>query len=136
MEDLLQPPAWLQSRRGRWTASGPGRVNLIGDHVDYCGGLVLPVAIGLRTWMTAEPRQDFLLTIETEECLQTEFAADAMPLPGPAKWENYLRGVLAGFLADGIRVPGLDVRIASTLPQGAGLASSAALTVSLSLIHI
>ena len=122
-------PAWLQSRAGRWTVSAPGRVNLIGEHVDYCGGLVVPAAIGLRTWMTAEPRQDRLLCIETEEGLRAEFAADAVPSPGPEKWANYLRGVLAGFLTAGVRVPGLDVKIASTLPQGGGLASSAALTV-------
>jgi len=129
MENLPLPPAWLEARRGHWTASAPGRVNLIGDHVDYCGGFVLPAAIGLRTWMTAEPRQDRLISVETEEELRAEFAADAVPVPGPEKWTNYLRGVLTGFLTAGVRVPGLDVRIASTLPQGAGLASSAALTV-------
>jgi len=48
---------------------------------------------------------------------------------GPEKWANYLRGVLAGYLNAGIIPPGMDVRIASTLPQGGGLASSAALTV-------
>ena len=122
-------PAWLLSRPARWTVSAPGRVNLIGEHVDYCGGLVLPVAIGLRTWMTAGPRQDGMLSIETEEGLHAEFDVDAVPSAGPEKWASYLRGVLAGFLAAGVRVPGLNVRIASTLPQGGGLASSAALTV-------
>ena len=129
MEILPPVPAWLQLRRGRWTVSAPGRVNLIGEHVDYCDGLVLPAAIGLRTWMTANPRGDRLLNIETEEGLHAEFAADVIPLPGPEKWANYLRGVFAGFLAAGVRVPGLAVRISSTLPQGGGLASSAALTV-------
>ncbi len=129
MEISPQPPAWLQSRHGRWTVSAPGRVNLIGEHVDYCDGLVLPAAIGLRTWMTAQPRDDGMIGIETEDGLRAEFAAGVVPLPGPEKWANYLRGVLAGLIAAGIRVPGLNVRIASTLPQGGGLASSAALTV-------
>jgi len=122
-------PAWLESFQMRWTVSAPGRVNLIGEHVDYCEGFVLPAAIGLRTWMTAGPRTDGLICIETEDGLRTEFSAGTQPEPGPEKWTNYLRGVLAGCLAAGIPVPGLEVRIASTVPQGGGLASSAALTV-------
>src|SRR5688572_32551226 len=86
------------------TASAPGRVNLIGEHVDYCDGFVLPAAIGLRTWMTAGPRTDDSIRIETEEGLRVEFGTRARAEPGPEKWANYLRGVFAGCLAAGLNV--------------------------------
>lgn len=112
-----------------WIVSAPGRVNLIGEHVDYCDGFVLPAAIGLRTWMAAEPRADGMISVETEEGLSSEFSGASHPKPDSAKWSNYLRGVLAGCLEAGLRPPGLAVRVATTLPQGGGLASSAAFTV-------
>lgn len=102
---------------------------MIGEHVDYCGGLVLPAAIGERTWMAGEPRADGLMVIETEEGLRAAFPAEEPSEPGPDKWENYLRGVLRGALAAGLKPPGMTVRVSSTLPQGGGLASSAAFTV-------
>jgi galactokinase len=122
-------PPWIQSWVMQWTVSAPGRVNIIGEHVDYCDGLVLPAAIGLRTWMTGSLRTDDVISVETEAGLRAKFKTGPTQDPGPEKWANYLRGVLAGFLEAGMIVPGLEVRIASTLPQGGGLASSAALTV-------
>jgi galactokinase len=119
------PPPGLRAASARWLASAPGRVNLIGEHVDYCDGFVLPAIIGLRTWMAAAPRADDRIVVEIEDGQRAEIT----PQPGAEKWANYLRGVLAGFLKTGAPVPGMDVRIASTLPQGAGLASSAALCV-------
>lgn len=121
----LPPPPGLRADTARWLASAPGRVNLIGEHVDYCDGFVLPAVIGLRTWMAAVPRPDGKILAETEGGQRAEIT----PQRGPEKWANYLRGVLAGFQKTGARPPGMDVRIASTLPQGAGLASSAALCV-------
>ena len=125
MPIVSSPPAWLRPAAAPWLVSAPGRVNLIGEHVDYCDGFVLPVALGLRTWMSAAPREDGRIMVETEQGQRAEIT----PQPGAEKWANYLCGVLAGFLETGGTVPGMDVRIASTLPQGAGLASSAALTV-------
>ncbi len=122
-------PPWITSRPFAWLVSAPGRVNLIGEHVDYCDGLVMPAGIGLRTWMTGEPRTDGLICVETEEGLRAIFPATGSPAPGPDKWENYLRGVLAGCLAAGLQPPGVNVRVSSTLPRGGGLASSAAFTV-------
>ncbi|HWB02850.1 MAG TPA: galactokinase [Verrucomicrobiales bacterium] len=126
------PPSsfeWLRCGSPSWIVSAPGRVNLIGEHVDYCGGYVLPAAIELRTWMAARLRGDGLISIETEDGLKTEFSVNTPPEPGPEKWSNYLRGVLAGCQQAGLRVPGLTVRVATALPLGGGLASSAAFTV-------
>jgi len=125
MPDIPAPPSSLRAASARWLASAPGRVNLIGEHVDYCDGFVLPAVIGLHNWMAATPRPDDKIVVATEDGQRAEIT----PQPDAEKWANYLRGVLAGFLKAGARPPGLDVRIASTLQQGAGLASSAALCV-------
>lgn len=122
-------PAWITRTPHQWLVSAPGRVNLIGEHVDYCDGFVLPAAIGLHTWMSGRPRPDAVLSIETEDGLCVAIPSGSTPSSGPEKWANYLRGVLAGCLEAGLTIPGMDIRIASALPQGGGLASSASLTV-------
>ena len=86
----------------------PGRVNLIGEHTDYAGGLVLPVALPLG------------VTVEAEPADRLELESDA-----PAGWTRYVEAVAAEL---GVR-RGLRGRVTSTLPMGAGLASSAALEV-------
>jgi galactokinase len=125
MPHSIPPPGSLRADDASCLVSAPGRVNLIGEHVDYCDGFVLPAVIGLRTWMAATPRSDARILVTAEDGARAEIT----PERGAEKWANYLRGVLAGFLQTGTRPPGMDVRIASTLPQGAGLASSAALCV-------
>lgn len=121
----------------QYLAIAPGRVNLIGDHTDYSGGLAMPCAINLYTVAVAAMRAG--------ECTTSRMVSDqpgCEPLiletiaPGPdahsngvltSSWGNYLRGVQAGFAARGIATPVLDVAFTSTLPVGAGLSSSAAL---------
>jgi len=95
----------------RVTAFAPGRVNVIGEHTDYNGGLALPFAIKHGITVTARP---------------------GWPA-APEGAERFLRGTLAELRAGGYAVPDASVTIASDLPVGAGLASSAALTVALAL---
>lgn len=100
----------------------PGRVNLIGDHTDYNGGFVLPMAIQLGTWMAARPRADTTVRLVDADFGVAEFDLSMLTHGGPA-WVEYVKGVAWAMGAD----RGFDATIAGDLPIGAGLSSSASL---------
>ena len=109
-------------------AVAPGRVNLIGEHIDYCDGFVLPFAIERAIVIAAAQNG----TSEIRVATSSDAEGAVIPLGAPQeisdpKWSNYLRGVIEGFRLRGIAVPGFDAFIVSSLPLGAGLSSSAAL---------
>ncbi|GAA4826128.1 galactokinase [Nocardioides caeni] len=97
------------------TAVAPGRVNLIGEHTDYNGGLCLPIAIQLATTATITPREDDDLRVTSDQA------------PSGSAWQRYVEGVVIELRAIGWQVPGLDIALTSTLPLGGGLSSSAAM---------
>ena len=103
-------------------------MNLIGEHTDYNDGLVLPLAIPLRAKVTAASRPDCQVSVESA---QAESLASFAVTPAPgevAGWSAYVAGVLWALRQLGHRLPGLDLRVDSDVPLGAGLSSSAALT--------
>jgi galactokinase len=107
----------------------PGRVNLLGDHTDYNAGLVLPMAIQLETVVafTPRPRRELLLasTHATGPVL-----IDLSQPPRPrGDWTDYIVGVASVLEQEGCTIDGAELSIASTVPPGAGLSSSAALEV-------
>lgn len=109
-------------------AVAPGRVNLIGEHIDYCDGFVLPFAIGRAVVIAAAPNGTGEVRAATEFDTRPAVFPVAPPQEiGEPKWSNYLRGIIHGFHQRGIEVPGFDTFIVSSLPGGAGLSSSAAL---------
>ncbi len=110
-----------------WCASAPGRVNLIGDHTDYSGGLALPLAIDYYTTAVATPGPETRASIRIHSEAQghCEFACREPSRGGD--WSDYLRGVVAGYSRRGVAIPALDVWIGGDLPLGAGLSSSASL---------
>jgi galactokinase len=116
-------------------ALAPGRVNLIGEHVDYNEGWVLPLTIDRHVAVALAPRDDDRLVVHAEALGTTfEIALDGLPppdaapaprpVPGPAA---YVAGVAWELRAAGIPVRGAELLIDADLPRGAGLASSAAL---------
>ena len=116
----------------------PGRVNLIGEHVDYSEGFVLPLAIDRATVAAAGPRGDRLVRVRSlDENATAEFDLDE-PDPQPAGvWSDYARGVALA-LARRVPLAGADVALRTTVPIGAGLSSSAAfeLAVGLALLSV
>ena len=109
-------------------AAAPGRVNLIGEHIDYSDGYVLPFAISDRTFAAMSIRPDRLVRIASAQRsnkIVTVNLDDVKPgLNG--EWERYALGVI---WAMGVK-EGLDVMIDGHVPLGAGLSSSAALECS------
>lgn len=118
-------------RAPRWIASAPGRVNLIGEFTDYNNGFVLPMALEHRT-AVAGARNDSGRVMVRSETTGESLTIDLREALTPevrGRWSNYVRGVLAGFLDMGMSPRGFDAFIASDVPMGAGLSSSAALEV-------
>lgn len=114
----------------RWIVAAPGRVNLIGEHTDYNDGFVLPMAIERYTVIAADRHPGGSVTVHSETTGETaSFGVRTVVTRGEPAWSNYVRGVVAGFQMRGMRVPGFDAVIESSLPYGGGLASSAALEV-------
>ena len=120
----------MAERSGTVHADAPGRVNLIGEHTDYNGGLVLPTAIPQRTAVDLTPRTDARVRVESATVAPgkpVEFTLGAERRDG--SWLDYVAGCTAVLRADGHPLRGFDARIASDVPVGSGLSSSAALTV-------
>jgi galactokinase len=110
----------------------PGRVNLIGEHTDYNDGLVLPCAIDYRTVIVARLRDDRQIRVAAADY---DGALDTYSLDAPIErleapmWANYVRGVIRELVQAGLPVRGMDLAISGDVPQGAGLSSSASLSV-------
>jgi len=114
-------------------ARAPGRVNLIGEHTDYNEGWVLPCALDRATLAIGARRADRRLrcfSLDEPEAGEIDPAA----LEAGRGWLDYVQGVLAALAERGLEAPGLDLGVASDVPRGSGLSSSAALTVALSTL--
>jgi len=114
----------------------PGRVNLIGDHIDYMGGTVLPMAIDRGTDLWVAPRADRRLVAVSENFPGTgEVVADIDAQGKDPRWDwaNYLVAVAHVFRQRGVTVPGMDVRVRGNIPPGAGLSSSASLELAMAV---
>jgi galactokinase len=113
----------------------PGRVNLIGEHTDYNLGFVLPIALDLAAWVAAAPSQDGHLHVHSEDKKETWDwpLASLAELKPAGHWTDYVAGVAQQLLRAGIPLEGRKMLIRSTVPDGAGLSSSAAIEVSAAL---
>jgi len=123
----------LFGRAAAVRADAPGRVNLIGEHTDYNGGFVLPIATPQRTTVMIAPRADRGVrawsrdVADDDRWASYELGREART----GRWSDYVAGVTASLQGAGHRCGGFDVRIESDLPLGGGLSSSASLEVAL-----
>ena len=112
----------------------PGRVNLIGEHTDYNGGFVLPMAIDRQTTVAAGLRNDRKIKVYTVNLEESaEFDLDAETERKDGFWLNYIEGVARILERNGVRLTGANLLIRSDVPTGAGLSSSAALETAVGL---
>ncbi len=126
------------SAEGMRTFRAPGRVNLIGEHTDYNLGFVLPVALDLATTVAAAPSRDGILRIYSEQRQEMrQWKAEELDGLSPAHdWSDYPIGVAHELTLAGFPIQPANLLIASTVPEGAGLSSSAALEVSSALAFL
>jgi galactokinase len=116
----------------RVVARGPGRVNLIGEHTDYNGGLALPFAIERGVTVTAEAAQGEEVHARAADLGEED--AFALADPGRAEgWRAFVRGTVAELAAAGHALRACRLTIEGDLPRGSGLSSSAALEAALCL---
>lgn len=125
----------LRMHRQRFGVEGrvfaaPARVNLIGEHTDYTGGLVMPMAIGFHTLAVVSPRDDgkaVFYSSNFEEETALEIASLGRSPRG--HWSDYPAGVLWSLLQQGVAIGGFSLSLAGDVPVGAGLSSSASVEV-------
>src|SRR5271163_4637873 len=132
-EEGLQKHRQLFGQEGRGFVA-PARVNLIGEHTDYTGGFVMPMAIGFHTSAFISPRSDGQAVIYSAnygETVVVEIAALGCHPRG--HWSDYPIGVLWSFLQEGIGIDGFSLDLAGNIPLGAGLSSSASVEVAVAM---
>lgn len=133
------PSKFFEDRFGyqaTFIVQAPGRVNLVGEHIDYSLLPVLPMAIQLRTTLTVRPREDCHVRLVNAEKsysdIELELSTDLEPGP-TSDWGDYARGAAQALVREyGITV-GADIAVESNLPVAAGLSSSSALSCGVAL---
>jgi len=122
-------------------ARAPGRVNLLGEHVDYNDGFVLPAAIDRATYVAFSPTNaphSTLVAVDFDqqasfsaETISTKTQTDSSPLP---EWSLYPAGVMWSLMEENLAVPSMNAVFASDIPRGSGLSSSASVEMAYMIV--
>jgi len=108
----------------------PARVNLIGEHTDYTGGLVMPMAIGFHTAAVISSREDGRMLFYSENFKQeTVFESSDLERGRRGHWSDYPAGVAWSLRREGVDFGGFNMTLSGDVPLGAGLSSSASIEV-------
>ena len=113
--------------------SAPGRVNLIGEHTDYNGGQVLPMAIDRRTYVAMRARPVAGMSRVVSETQTTPAEFDIRSIVKSGQWWDYVTGVCDAFASGSVQLPQIEAVVTSDVPVGSGLSSSAALEMATSV---
>ncbi|WP_263365174.1 galactokinase [Edaphobacter bradus] len=131
----LNEAALLGAHRQRFGREGrafeaPARVNLIGEHTDYTGGLVMPMAIGFRTVAVISPREDGRAVFYSDNYgEEVSYEISSLERAPRGHWSDYPVGVLWSLGQEGVGVGGFSMSLMGDVPLGAGLSSSASVEV-------
>lgn len=129
-EKLQQEFVKLYGKLPTDTYFAPGRVNLIGEHIDYNGGLVMPCAVTLGTYMLVTPNNENVFRFKSlnfNEATEIDVSADNQKKE--ELWFNYPTGVIKHFKKDKKQLAGLDILYYGNIPIASGLSSSASIEV-------
>lgn len=130
MDHLSQSFQQYYNQEAQYVFFSPGRVNLIGEHIDYNGGLVMPCAITFGTYLLIAPNNDGLLrfrSLNFDETAEIEIKAQYEKISN--YWYNYPLGVISHFLKDSHQLKGFDFLFYGNIPIGSGLSSSASIEI-------
>lgn len=120
----------IQANNSPAAFQAPGRVNLIGEHTDYTGGMVFPCAIDRGTLLLIRRNHSNRFRFaSTNFALTADFPIEEIHQAQPDSWTNYPLGVIDQFRQRGIDIDGIDCLYAGNVPNGAGLSSSASIEV-------
>lgn len=119
----------IYGRRPEHAFFAPGRVNLIGEHTDYNGGLVFPCALSFGTYLFIAKRNDNLISFSSVNMDHSYTVDDKAFINKPTEWIKYPLGVMKEFADRGVNVWGYDLLFYGNIPNGAGLSSSASIEV-------
>lgn len=113
------PPLFFQA---------PARINIIGEHVDYLGGIVVPAAIDFHIYAKIRTNSKQLYRLYSED-LDSYLEVTSIQPSTTHPWANYIMGMVDEFKKKGFEIPGFDLSFGGNIPRGSGLSSSAALEV-------
>lgn len=138
MDDITTLHKSIYHKIPLFISGAPGRINVIGEHTDYNGGYALPIAINRYIRIALSPRKDPLVRVFSGNLQKHgEFTTRDLENTGEDElWVKYIKGTLWVLEDIGIPTYGADLTILGDIPIGAGLSSSAALTVSLVLLFL
>lgn len=108
----------------------PGRINLLGEHVDYNDGFVMPCAVDKGIYFALAPNHSDTLNFYARD-FSEKLSIPLNNLEKKGEWENYVLGVVHEMQGDGKSLEGFDCVFSGSLPQGGGMSSSAAITAGL-----
>ncbi|MDE5422107.1 galactokinase [Ancylomarina sp. DW003] len=111
----------------------PGRVNLIGEHVDYNGGYVFPCALSFGTYLILREREDDSIFFSSENFEYKTRISTSEIKKGNKEWVKYPMGVLDQFQKRGFKAKGMELLFSGNIPNGAGLSSSASVELVMSV---